>query len=122
VTVYTGQRVDAEKLKKLDADYDAVLLAFGTRLSKKVRAENEREDMEGYWGAISMLDKVNLWNKYGIGSSAANELKDTTVVCVGGGFTSMDVVRCAVREGAKKVIMLYRRDEKTIIRNTTYEE
>ena len=34
----------------------------------------------------------------------------------------MDVVRCAIREGAKKVIMLYRRDEKTIIRNTTYEE
>ena len=34
----------------------------------------------------------------------------------------MDVVRCAIREGAKKVTMLYRRDEKTIIRNTTYEE
>jgi formate dehydrogenase beta subunit len=69
-----------------------------------------------------MLDKVNLWNKYGIGSPASNELKDKIVVCVGGGFTSMVVVRCAVREGAKKVIMLYRRDEKTIIRNTTYEE
>lgn len=78
--------------------------------------------MEGYWGAIAMLDKVNLWNKYGIGSPASNELKDKTVVCVGGGFTSMDVVRCSVREGAKKVYMLYRRDEKTIIRNTTYEE
>jgi formate dehydrogenase beta subunit len=69
-----------------------------------------------------MLDKVNLWNKYGIGSPASNELKDKVVVCVGGGFTSMDVVRCSIREGAKKVIMLYRRDEKTIIRNTTYEE
>ena len=34
----------------------------------------------------------------------------------------MDVVRCSIREGAKKVIMIYRRDEKTIIRNTTYEE
>jgi formate dehydrogenase beta subunit len=34
----------------------------------------------------------------------------------------MDVVRCSIREGAKKVYMLYRRDEKTIIRNTTYEE
>ena len=34
----------------------------------------------------------------------------------------MDVVRCSIRAGAKKVIMLYRRDEKTIIRNTTYEE
>jgi formate dehydrogenase beta subunit len=34
----------------------------------------------------------------------------------------MDVVRCAIRAGASKVVMLYRRDEKTIIRNTTYEE
>ncbi len=122
VTVYTNHRVDANRLKELDAEYDAVLLAFGTRLSKKVRAKNEREDIKGYWGAISMLDKVNLWNKYKIGSPASNELKDKVVVCVGGGFTSMDVVRCSIREGAKKVIMLYRRDEKTIIRNTTYEE
>ena len=50
------------------------------------------------------------------------DLTGKTLVCVGGGFTSMDVVRCAVRAGAKKVIMLYRRDEKTIIRNTSYEE
>ncbi len=122
VDVYTNHRVDANRLKELDEEYDAVLLAFGTRLSKKVRAENEREDMEGYWGAISMLDQVNLWNKYGIGEPASKKLKGKTVVCVGGGFTSMDVVRCSIREGAKKVIMLYRRDEKTIIRNTTYEE
>ncbi|MEJ2499361.1 MAG: FAD-dependent oxidoreductase [Sulfurovaceae bacterium] len=122
VNVYTNTKVDAAKLKELESGYDATLLAFGTRLSKKVRAENERLDMEGYWGAISMLDKVNLWHKYRIGSPASEDLKDKVVVCVGGGFTSMDVVRCAVREGAKKVIMLYRRDEKTIIRNTTYEE
>jgi formate dehydrogenase (NADP+) beta subunit len=49
-------------------------------------------------------------------------LTGKTVVCVGGGFTSMDVVRCAIRANAKKVYMIYRRDEKTIIRNTTYEE
>jgi len=122
VTVYTNHRVDAERLKEIDAEYDATLLAFGTRLSKKVRAKNEREEIKGYWGAISMLDKVNLWHKYRIGSPASEDLKDKTVVCVGGGFTSMDVVRCSIREGAKKVIMLYRRDEKTIIRNTTYEE
>jgi formate dehydrogenase beta subunit len=122
VNVYTNHRVDAQRLKEIDAEYDATLLAFGTRLSKKVRAKNERDDMEGYWGAIAMLDKVNLWHKYRIGSPASEDLKDKTVVCVGGGFTSMDVVRCSIREGAKKVIMLYRRDEKTIIRNTTYEE
>ncbi|MEA3490434.1 MAG: FAD-dependent oxidoreductase [Campylobacterota bacterium] len=122
VDVYSNHRVDAARLKELDAEYDATLLAFGARLSKKVRAENERLDMNGYWSAIEMLDKVNLWTKYGIGSPASNELKDKVVVCVGGGFTSMDVVRCSIREGAKKVIMIYRRDEKTIIRNTTYEE
>ena len=122
VHIHNNHRVDAERLKEIDAEYDATLLAFGTRLSKKVRATNENPKMGGYWGAIAMLDKVNLWNKYGIGSPASNELKDKVVVCVGGGFTSMDVVRCSIREGAKKVIMLYRRDEKTIIRNTTYEE
>ncbi|MBL0721769.1 MAG: FAD-dependent oxidoreductase [Sulfurovum sp.] len=122
VTVYANHRVDAKRLEEIDSEYDATMLAFGTRLSKKVRAKNEKSDMDGYWGAIDMLDKVNLWTKYGIGSSASNDLKDKTVVCVGGGFTSMDVVRCSIREGAKKVIMIYRRDEKTIIRNTTYEE
>ncbi|MFA5502238.1 MAG: FAD-dependent oxidoreductase [Sulfurovaceae bacterium] len=122
VTVYANHRVDAARLKEIDEEYDATLLAFGTRLSKKVGAENEKPDMEGYWGAISMLDKVNLWHKYRIGSPAEEDLKDKVVVCVGGGFTSMDVVRCSIREGAKKVIMLYRRDEKTIIGNTTYEE
>ena len=76
--------------------------------------------MPGYWGAISFLDQVNLWEKYRIGSPV--DLTGKTVVCVGGGFTSMDVVRCSVRANAEKVIMLYRRDEKTIIRNTTYEE
>ena len=122
VSITNNHRVDAARLKELDAEYDATLLGFGARLSKKVRADNENPDMGGYWGAIEMLDKVNLWHKYQIGSPASNELKGKRVVCVGGGFTSMDVVRCAIREGAKKVTMLYRRDEKTIIRNTTYEE
>ena len=122
VSVYPNHRVNAERLKEIDAEYDATLLAFGTRLSKKVYAKNENQKMGGYWGAIAMLDQVNLWNKYKIGEPASIKLKDKTVVCVGGGFTSMDVVRCSIREGAKKVIMLYRRDEKTIIRNTTYEE
>jgi formate dehydrogenase beta subunit len=122
VNIYTNHRVDAPRLIEIESQYDATLLAFGTRLSKAIRCKNENPEYEGYWGAIAMLDKVNLWSKYGIGSPASNELKDKTVVCVGGGFTSMDVVRCSIREGAKRVVMLYRRDEKTIIANTTLEE
>jgi formate dehydrogenase beta subunit len=76
--------------------------------------------MKGYWGAISFLDEINLYVKYGIGKPI--DLTGKTVVCVGGGFTSMDVVRCSIRANAKRVIMLYRRDERTIINNTSYEE
>ena len=120
VDIYRNHRVDDSRLKELYAQYDATLLAFGTRLSKAVRAKNEKPDMPGYWGAISFLDQINLWQKYKIGSPV--DLTGKTVVCVGGGFTSMDVVRCSIRANASKVIMLYRRDERTIINNTTYEE
>ncbi len=122
VDVVANHRVSANRLKEIEKEFDVTMLAFGTRLSKAIRCDNENPEMEGYWGAIDMLDKVNLWHKYKIGSPAKEDLKDKVVVCVGGGFTSMDVVRCSIREGAKKVVMLYRRDEKTIIRNTTLEE
>ncbi|EJF06669.1 NADPH-dependent glutamate synthase beta chain-like oxidoreductase [Thiovulum sp. ES] len=125
--------VDDEMMRQFEDEYDAILVASGTRISKKIRCNNERPEMEGYWGAIDFLDKVNLYEKYGIKLTEAEkkeynidkdyvDLTGKTLVCVGGGFTSMDVVRCAIRANAEKVFMLYRRDEKTIIRNTTYEE
>ncbi len=120
VNFITNSRVTQDMMRQFEKDYDAVMVATGTRISKKVRCNNERPEMEGYWSAIEMLDQINLWDKYGIGEAV--DLSGKTVVCVGGGFTSMDVVRCSIRAGAKRVVMLYRRDEKTIIRNTTYEE
>ena len=113
-------KVKPDDMRRFEEEYDATMVATGTRISKKVRCDNENPELEGYWSSIEMLDQINLWDKYGIGSPV--DLTGKTVVCVGGGFTSMDVVRCSIRAGAKKVIMIYRRDEKTIIRNTTYEE
>ena len=125
--------VTAEMMRQFETDYDATMVAAGTRLSKKVRCANERPEIQGYWGAIDFLDRVNLYEKYDIKipkevqeenllTTDYVDLTGKTVVCVGGGFTSMDVVRCSIRAGAEKVYMIYRRDEKTIIRNTTYEE
>jgi formate dehydrogenase beta subunit len=133
VNFITNYTVTADDMRRFEKEYDAVLIASGTRISKKVRCANEREEIKGYWGAIDFLDWVNLYEKYGIKTPKEVQEKQMlptdhvdltgkTVVCVGGGFTSMDVVRCSVRAGAKKVYMIYRRDEKTIIRNTTYEE
>jgi len=120
VNFITNSKITADDMRRFETEYDATMIATGTRISKKVRCDNERPEIEGYWSAIEMLDQVNLWDKYGIGEKV--DLTGKTVVCVGGGFTSMDVVRCAIRANAKKVYMIYRRDEKTIIRNTTYEE
>jgi len=120
VNFITNTKVTADMLRKFENEYDAILLASGTRISKKVRAKNENLDHEGYWPAIQFLDQVNLSVKWDLAEDV--DLKGKTIVCVGGGFTSMDVVRCSIRAGAKKVVMLYRRDEKTIIRNTSYEE
>jgi len=133
VNFITDTRVNADMMREFENDYDAVMIATGTRISKKVRCNNEREEIKGYWGAIDFLDKINLFEKYGYTISKEEQerymlpashidLTGKTVVCVGGGFTSMDVVRCSIRANAKKVYMIYRRDEKTIIRNTTYEE
>jgi len=133
VNFIINHAVTADEMREFETSYDATMIASGTRISKAVRCANEREEIKGYWGAIDFLDWVNLYEKFDIKTPKAVQeqqmlpsdfvdLTGKTVACVGGGFTSMDVVRCAIRAGASRVVMIYRRDEKTIIRNTTYEE
>ena len=133
VNFIMNHKVTDDEMRQFETDYDATMIASGTRISKKVYCENENPDIKGYWGAIDFLDWVNLYEKFDIKTPKAVQeqqmlptdhvdLTGKTVACVGGGFTSMDVVRCSIRAGAKRVVMVYRRDEKTIIRNTTYEE
>ena len=120
VNFIVNTRVDQEMMKHFENEYDAVLVATGARLSKKVRCKNEDVHLRGYWPAIPFLDEINLYVKYAVGKPL--DLSGKTVVCVGGGFTSMDVVRCSIRANAKRAVMLYRRDEKTIVNNTSLEE
>ena len=133
VNFILNHRVSDDEMREFETSYDATMIASGTRISKAVRCDNERPEVKGYWGAIDFLDWVNLYEKFDIKTPKAVQeqqmlpsdyvdLTGKTVACVGGGFTSMDVVRCSIRAGAKRVVMIYRRDEKTIIRNTTYEE
>jgi len=133
VNFILNHKVSKEDMVRFEKEYDATMIASGTRISKAVRCSNERPEIKGYWGAIDFLDWVNLYEKFDIKTPKSVQeqqmlptdhvdLTGKTVACVGGGFTSMDVVRCAIRAGASRVVMIYRRDEKTIIRNTTYEE
>ncbi|PAF50965.1 hypothetical protein BKH43_03670 [Helicobacter sp. 13S00401-1] len=120
VTFHTNYPITKENFLDIESKYDATVLAVGTRLSKKLGCINEDFSLEGYLPAIKFMDHVNLAEKFGLESIP--DLTGKNVVCIGGGFTSMDVVRCCIRLNAKSVIMLYRRDEATIIKNTSSEE
>ena len=88
------------KLEELRTDYDAVVLAMGCWRSSALRVPGEA--LAGVVGGINFLYTVNNHNPMKLGKRVA---------VIGGGNTAMDACRCAVRCGAQKVYLVYRRTE-----------
>lgn len=89
-------------LKSLNDDgFDAVFLGLGTHGPVGLNIANE--GVRGVVDAVRFLRTVNKGEDFAIGPY---------VVVVGGGNVAMDAARVAVRTGAKKVRILYRRSEK----------
>ena len=84
---------------KLHEEYDAVYIAIGAHTDKKIGIEGE--DANGVMSAVEMLRRI--------GDDDMPDFKDKTVVVVGGGNVAMDCTRSAIRLGAKKVGIAYRR-------------
>lgn len=84
---------------KLRADYDAVYIAIGAHTDKKIGIEGE--DSKGVMSAVEMLRAI--------GEEKMPDFKDKNVVVIGGGNVAMDCTRSAIRLGAKKVVIAYRR-------------
>ena len=82
------------------AKYDAVYVAVGT--GKAVRMGIEGDDLDGVIYAVDYLHEVALGN--------GAPVKGKKVAIVGGGNSAIDAARTALREGAKEVHLLYRRD------------
>jgi len=91
---------------KLSEEYDYVYLAFG--LTKVRHLGVPGDDLEGSLNALDFLRQFNFDDKLGL-THDKPELKGTVVV-VGAGNVAMDGARCAVRCGADKTIIVYRRD------------
>ncbi len=68
VNFITNSRISADDMRRFETEYDATMVATGTRISKKVRCDNERPEIEGYWSAIEMLDQINLGISMRLGS------------------------------------------------------
>tara|TARA_R110002124_G_scaffold14901_19_gene65785 strand:+ start:81 stop:1517 length:1437 start_codon:yes stop_codon:yes gene_type:complete len=91
--------------------HDAVLIATGVYKSRDLGGPGA-----GLGGIVAALDYLTASNRLNFGDEVA-EIADGSlsaegknVVVIGGGDTAMDCVRTAVRQGAKSVKCLYRRD------------
>ncbi|HRS53773.1 MAG TPA: FAD-dependent oxidoreductase, partial [Bacteroidales bacterium] len=100
-----GSNVKYEHLK---SEYDAILLAIGSQASSPIGCEGE--DAENVLSGIDFLKNMQLTGKI-------YDFTNKTVAVIGGGNTAMDCCRTAIRCGAKKVYVIYRRTEKEMPAN-----
>ena len=92
---------------------DAVFLAMGTYTSLEGGFSGEK--LPGVYKAIDyLISNTKKLLNMNTGKSEYIDFKDKNVVVLGGGDTAMDCNRTAIRQGAKSVTCLYRRDEKNM--------
>ena len=99
--------------QKLHDKYDAVFLGMGTYTS--LEGGFKGENLPQAHKAIDyLIGNTNHLLKFPQKESAYINFKGKDVVILGGGDTAMDCNRTAIRQGAKSVTCLYRRDEKNM--------
>ena len=96
----------------LDA-YDAIFLGHGAGLGKALRLDGE--NLDHVFTATDYLVRANLEDADLPTQLQGEPYIGDKVVVVGGGDTSMDCVRSAIRLGAEHVTLLYRRTENEMV-------
>lgn len=99
VTVHTECRIDAEGMRRLSEEYDAVYVAIGAQGGKTLKLDGA--DAEGVMSAVDLLTKI--------GDDDYPDFTGKNVVVIGGGNVAMDCARTSVRAGAASVTVAYRR-------------
>lgn len=103
-----GKKVTLQKLRD---SHDTVLIATGVYAAKDLKCPGIGSD-----GVHAALDYLTASNRKSFGDvvpefdAGTLDANDKRVVVIGGGDTAMDCVRTAIRQGAKSVTCLYRRD------------
>ncbi len=104
-----GRTRTIEQLMKEDG-FDAVYIGVGAGLPKFMNIPGEH--LVGVYSANEYLTRANLMKAYAFGKGADTPIAVSKKVAVlGGGNVAMDAARVAVRLGAEKVYLVYRRSE-----------
>ncbi len=105
-----GKTRTIQQLMKEDG-FDTVYIGVGAGLPKFMGIEGE--SLVGVYSANEYLTRANLMKAYDFGSGADTPIaRAIKVAVIGGGNVAMDSARTAVRLGAEKVYLVYRRTEK----------
>ena len=108
--VVVGRTVTIDELMK-DEGYDAVFVATGAGLPKFLDVPGE--NLNGVYSANEFLSRVNLMKAYRFPEydEPIYDCRGKNVAVIGGGNTALDAIRTALRLGAAKALLLYRRSE-----------
>jgi len=105
-----GRTRTIDQLMKEDG-FDAVYIGVGAGLPSFMGIKGE--SLVGVYSANEYLTRANLMKAYDFGAGADTPIATSKrVAVVGGGNVAMDAARTAVRLGAEKVYLIYRRTEK----------
>ena len=101
--VIIGRSIGIDDILK---EYDAVFIGSGVGLPRFMGIEGE--NLKGVYSANEFLTRINLMKSYKEDSRTPIQHAKAVAV-VGGGNVAMDAARCAIRLGAEKVYIIYRR-------------
>ncbi len=99
IEVKTEVKIDEDQMRGIRASYDAVYVAIGAQVGKKLRLEGV--EAEGVYSAVDILGRI--------GDGDYPDFTGLSVAVIGGGNVAMDCARTAVRANAKEVAVVYRR-------------
>ena len=102
-----GKLVTIDEL--LNSGYHAVFLGTGAGLPMFLNIPGE--NLNGIYSANEFLTRVNLMKAYRFPEYDTPVKVGRRVAVIGGGNVAMDSARCALRLGADKVYIVYRRSE-----------
>ena len=103
--VVIGKTIEISELMN-EYGFEAVFVGSGAGLPKFMNIPGE--NLKGVYSANEFLTRVNLMKAY-LPNSTTPIKQISKVAVVGGGNVAMDAARCALRLGADKVYIVYRR-------------
>ena len=102
-------------LNELKKKHDVILIATGVYKNREIKIPGS--DLENIFSAIDFLTASN---KKGLGDKVEQfdngtlNVQGKDVIVIGGGDTAMDCVRTSIRQNARSVKCLYRRDRENM--------